>query len=95
MVYLQPLVPVKSKDGSTSVRDSRDQGELAGHFIDLFFYSSVVDEATIESIQQYDLIVELNILPSRVETDLVIRSTQVKHLVWLAYQLLQQVGLRV
>lgn len=45
-------------------------GHWQEHFTNLFFIPSVVDETAIDSIPQYALIVELDVLPSRLETDL-------------------------
>ena len=65
------VVPVKSKDGSTIIKDFFDgiMGRWKKHFTDLFFNPSVIDEAAVDSIPQRNLIEELDAVPTREETD--------------------------
>lgn len=42
------------------------------HFADVFFNPLVVDEAVVESMPQYVIILKLDILPAGVELDLAI-----------------------
>ena len=69
------VVPVKSKDGSTIIKDSSGiMKRWKEHFGDLFYNPSVVDNTAVESIPQRDLIVELDAVPTREESDLSIKQ---------------------
>ena len=70
------MVPVKSKDGATVIKDPEGiMGHWKEHFTDLFFNPSVVvDNAAIDSIPQTDLIEELDDEPTREETVMAIKQ---------------------
>jgi hypothetical protein len=69
------VVPVKSKDGSTIIKDPEGiMGRWKEHFTDLFFNPSEVDDAAVDSIPQSVLVEVLNDVPTRDETDLSIKQ---------------------
>ena len=69
------VVPVKSKDCSTIIKDSEGiMGRWKEHFTDLFFNPSVVNNAAVDSISLSGLIEELDAVPTIEETDLYIKQ---------------------
>jgi hypothetical protein len=59
------ITPLKSKDGTTLIRDSKGiMNRWQEHYQDLFHNPSVVDQTVIESLPQFDVVTEMDDAPS-------------------------------
>ena len=59
------ITPLLAKDGTTMLKTPEDiMGRWHEHFRDLFYNPSEVDDAAVDSIPQYDIHPELDIVPS-------------------------------